>query len=356
MKIPSEFIRIAELSSFPWTSSGLNVNELNVRLSEIVNFYLSKQFSDVVVILDELFDFVINMNLYNGVKFDNNLSKFYADIRNAYFSKFFEIYKKDIDSNDPIEIAQKYINHFKGFYSLSSYQIVVNEGAILHRARLGAREEIGKIDGFDVSFKYPYFDTAIKNPPSSLASEGRFNRSGFSYYYLSSADIGAVAEVRPSTGSTCSVAKFLASKNLKMMHLGKIQELSEFIMTPVGEDKRHYRYSQFFSDVMRACGFEGIQYYASKTGLYCIVCFYTKSIDYINGSEKLLDIGVEDNLISIHYPEFLKYEHWERIQPKDDRMKVLFEKIIEHEKSGVYRKDDISFTIEALRELDGIED
>ena len=73
-------------------------------------------------------------------------------------------------------------------------------------------------------------------PPRDLASHGRANPSGIPYLYLGSAPDTAIAEVRPHTGETASVAQFTLQGAITVVDLRKPRELvSPFLLEDASE-------------------------------------------------------------------------------------------------------------------------
>lgn len=73
-------------------------------------------------------------------------------------------------------------------------------------------------------------------PPRNLASHGRANPSGIPYLYLGSAPDTAIAEIRPHTGETASVAKFTLEGTITAVDLRSPRELvSPFVLGDASE-------------------------------------------------------------------------------------------------------------------------
>jgi hypothetical protein len=73
-------------------------------------------------------------------------------------------------------------------------------------------------------------------PPRNLASHGRANPSGIPYLYLGSAPDTAIAEVRPHTGETASVAQFTLQGPITAVDLRNPRELvSPFLLEDASE-------------------------------------------------------------------------------------------------------------------------
>lgn len=73
-------------------------------------------------------------------------------------------------------------------------------------------------------------------PPRDLASHGRANPSGIPYLYLGSAPDTAIAEIRPHTGETASVAQFTLQGSITVVDLRNPRELvSPFLLEDASE-------------------------------------------------------------------------------------------------------------------------
>ena len=73
-------------------------------------------------------------------------------------------------------------------------------------------------------------------PPRNLASHGRANPSGIPYLYLGSEPETAIAEIRPHTGETASVAQFTLQRPITAVDLRSPRELvSPFLLEDASE-------------------------------------------------------------------------------------------------------------------------
>lgn len=73
-------------------------------------------------------------------------------------------------------------------------------------------------------------------PPRNLASHGRANPSGIPYLYLGSSPETAIAEIRPHTGETASVAQFILQGPITAVDLRSPRELvSPFLLEDASE-------------------------------------------------------------------------------------------------------------------------
>ena len=139
-----------------------------------------------------------------------------------------------------------------------------------------------------LKFSYPFFGKDIKNPPCHLSEAARFNRDGFSYLYLSSDEKTCIAELRLKVGSICSIAEFRQKKDLRLLNLDNNKTLKDFLITPVGDENRyHYKFTRFISDLIKTIGIDGIAYDSVQSNGKCFVIFDDQNFELIPYSEKM---------------------------------------------------------------------
>ncbi|RLP80226.1 RES domain-containing protein [Mycetocola lacteus] len=151
------------------------------------------------------------------------------------------------------------------------------EGLNWYRARL-------------MSGSTPFHLSEMGAPPRHLAGHGRANPAGIPYLYLGSTIETSVAELRPHTGESASVATFqLAQEDLKFADLRDPRRLlSPFIWDetgiielradlpliarlgfeltrPIHPRGAPYEYipTQYLSEFVKSCGFHGVLYRSS---------------------------------------------------------------------------------------------
>lgn len=154
----------------------------------------------------------------------------------------------------------------------------------LFRCRKFTKNNIEKTISCDCENNLHGFDPyGSKEPPITLSGEGRNNISGASYLYLSENEYTACAEICPNNLEILSVAKFKIKNDLRIFDLSVDDNFSqydnsdEFISTtelislimssfyhPVSDEK-NYLVSQYFSDLIRKYGFDGVCYLSSKS-------------------------------------------------------------------------------------------
>ena len=194
--------------------------------------------------------------------------------------------KMDVKSRNPDMLLDEYVKTTKS--ELLSYTKVFRKGQILYRGRLGYKSYAKNEGDLTYKFKYPYFGKDIKNPPCHLSEAMRFNRDGFSYLYLSSDEKTSIAELRLKVGSICSIAEFRQKKDLRLLNLDNNKTLKDFLITPVGDDnKYHYRFTRFISDLIKEIGIDGIAYDSVQSNGKCFVIFNDQNFELIPYSEKM---------------------------------------------------------------------
>lgn len=122
-----------------------------------------------------------------------------------------------------------------------------------------------------------------KEPPISIAGDGRCNIRGASYLYLAEDEHTACAEICPNNYDILSLAKFKIKQNMRIFDLTvddrfdkyndskdlfspteTLSQIMQCFYTPV-YDENGYSMSQYFSDLIRKYGFNGVRYLSSKT-------------------------------------------------------------------------------------------
>ena len=127
-------------------------------------------------------------------------------------------------------------------------------------------------------------------PPARKASHGRANPAGIPYLYLASDEQTAISEIRPHTGESISVGKFITPNNLGLVDLrnprkttcpflmedeteianlrGDLflsEKLGEELTRPVLPQSAAIDYipSQYLCEFVKKCGFDGVVYKSS---------------------------------------------------------------------------------------------
>ena len=194
--------------------------------------------------------------------------------------------KIDVKSRNPDMLLEEYIKTTK--QELLSYTTVFKKGQILYRGRLGYKSYEKVINEKALKFRYPFYGKEIKNPPCHLSEATRFNRDGFSYLYMSSDEKTCIAELRLKIGSICSIAEFRQKKDLRLLNLDNNKTLKDFLITPVGDENRyHYKFTRFISDLIKSIGIDGIAYDSVQSNGKCFVIFDDQNFELVPYSEKM---------------------------------------------------------------------
>ncbi len=138
----------------------------------------------------------------------------------------------------------------------------------------------------------PYLPKQMGAPPKERASHGRANPAGIPYLYLASTATTAIAELRPHTGESATVADFALVADRKILDLAQPRRtVSPFVFSDVGAVGQlradigfleqlgdeltrpvlptavavDYTPSQYLCEFVKKCGFHGLRY-ASAVG------------------------------------------------------------------------------------------
>lgn len=133
----------------------------------------------------------------------------------------------------------------------------------------------------------PFQAADMGPPPTHLASSGRGNPPGFAYLYLATTLSTAVAEVRPHTAESVSVAAFQVASNARIIDLRHprrrlsswawtnqdrcfkkremaqfLQVLSDELANPIArlDSESNYAPSQYVCEFIKSCEFDGVLY------------------------------------------------------------------------------------------------
>ncbi|NTX32834.1 RES family NAD+ phosphorylase [Myxococcus sp. CA033] len=174
----------------------------------------------------------------------------------------------------------------------------VAKGTILYRARIGISKSYQSLEGMGWAAKIrrrPLQGAQIAAPPPPVATAGRVNRAGVSFFYLSSDETTAAVEVRPHPGHHISIAGFKANKRLRVADFGHI-DISKYVhseedlrlfhlaysidksmsMPITPEERSQYITTQLIADLARRQGFDGIRF-RSSVGKGVNICIFNPS-------------------------------------------------------------------------------
>lgn len=174
---------------------------------------------------------------------------------------------------------------------------IIKKGKEMYRSRKGCHDILFETNELIQNYhSYPYFGEGISNPPIHLATSERFNRSHYSYLYLASDINTAISETRPEVGEMCSVAKFEASKNLRLLDLTKNKKFEDIVLRSSTNGWKVYYFSQFISDMAKELKLDGIWYRSVQSNGKCAVIFNSNDFPFVPYSERLFTVK-RNNLI-----------------------------------------------------------
>jgi hypothetical protein len=185
------------------------------------------------------------------------------------------------------------------------YQSTLEVNQIFYRGRTGFSKVLKKKD-FDYDFtkkegnlRYiSYKGKDIGAPPIKSTKSGRLNRHGVSFLYLATDINTAISELRPHPGDKISIGAFKCIKKLiivdfdqAFIRLSQTEEaLEKFIYLnhidqlfskPIIPSKNHlYVITQFFADIFRKIGFDGISFSSSVSTGQNILIFDPSNFKY----------------------------------------------------------------------------
>ena len=155
----------------------------------------------------------------------------------------------------------------------------------------------------------PYKKDKIGAPETKLVKGGRLNRLGVSFLYLATNIETAINEVRPDPGHKVSIGKFKSVKDLRIVDFDKafinmsdtekslndfqlLNHIDQLFSRPITQDERHkYIITQFFSDIFRKLGFDGVMFTSSVGSGKNLLIFNPKNFIYVGSKEnKVYDI------------------------------------------------------------------
>jgi RES domain-containing protein len=220
--------------------------------------------------------------------YDKGVSIFAGYGQGGVQNLLLESLKSDLDP-ELLSIARqlKDKNHFdleqEAKQIISRYcdvaRLPLEKGFELFRARVGCEDKRRLISGgFETEYHFsPYADAEIGAPPPYLASSGRVNRSGVSFFYSATDEYTAVAEVRPHPADKVSVAKFQLISEIAVFDLSDSKlidffssdkKLKEYLpLNTLGvllnrtippSERTQYSITQLIADCIRQLGFDGI--------------------------------------------------------------------------------------------------
>ncbi len=230
------------------------------------------------------------------------------DVKDIYISQL----EKELLEKNHFLLEKQFTEKILNFVNYLSNTI--NIDSIYYRARIGYKEKIkNKYNSnyLDKStdFVYePYEYQDIGSVPIKNSQDGRLNKKGESFLYLATDIETAISEVRPDPGHIVSVAKFKSINNIKVVDFDKafielsknddtLQEftflahIEQILSHPVTKDEKHlYFISQFFANIFRKIGFDGVLFSSSLSIGQTLAVFNPDNFRYIENSSKVFNI------------------------------------------------------------------
>ncbi len=222
-------------------------------------------------------------------------------------SHYLEALSENLKKRNYFKYEKRALKLFRPFKKLFTAKIP--KSSVFYRARIGIKQQKWKfMDDFDESepIVFPYIKDSIGAPPPYLANEGRLNRKGISYLYLSNNIDTSICEIRPHPSHLVSCGSFQTKSDLIVADLHELDfydyfgsdnlisifvilnNLNVFFSMPIiPEEGEKYIITQFFTEVFRKLGFNGISYKSSITdGInYCF--FDEQKLKYVENSGKV---------------------------------------------------------------------
>lgn len=208
------------------------------------------------------------------------------------FDEFISIINKEKPNNQEIEnnVVCKALDLLCQSKATSA---ILLKGTILYRARILKVEQFSNFGSLTTFYGINYKklkdykvnltgcnEFESKEPPLTKSTNGRNNIKGISYLYLSKNKYTACCEIKPLFGDLISLARFEIQQDLKIANLScrkTNKEINSFCkkynMSPMTliesiisqysfevRDEKEYLATQFITDFIRKCGFDGVQY------------------------------------------------------------------------------------------------
>lgn len=233
-----------------------------------------------------------------------------AGLKKEYYLRKYHYYndlKRKILNENYTDFIKEYCEKFKS--DMEQFNEVIKEQSIeigeeFFRARVGNDILEAAIDDLDILENIPYWGSAIEAPPSKFVKGGRFNREGISYLYLADNVETCISEIHLQVGQICSVAKFKCKKKGVYVLIEKDQlnegqknfysgyndvSLYDVLTKPVhSQIKEYYLVTQFFSDVFKTLGYDGLIFPSTQGTGKNIVSFSKKNFKFIKYSEQMV--------------------------------------------------------------------
>ena len=301
----------------------------------------------------------------NAERFQNFVLGFNA---NFWFNSFVKEFDTLIKNNRSIE-ESPVIKMVDGVIAdpQKSFYITIPKGTILYRARQvkAPQDYNANISGIKASYNEDgSFSTfgldqySSKEPPLGIPKEGRNNISGMSYLYLAEDVYTACSEIRPSSNSCISVAKFELMRDISVIDFSTDRDVkslealkNELQLTPavmitkimeqfakLSTDDQVYQVTQYISDRIRKTGVDGIKYMSSLTHGKDITLFHShESIVRFQESKLIYSWVHEYKFLDLESASFVPWidhpDTW-TAEKTEELRKEISTGLINHTKQG----------------------
>lgn len=283
----------------------------------------------------------------------------------------FESLKNKILNNNYTDFFEDFCVEFEKNINELKEQII-DIGEEYYRARVGNDTLEAAIDDLDVLSDIPYFGSNIEAPPARFVCGGRFNREGISYLYLADNIDTCIAEIHLQVGQVCSIAKFKCVETGKYILVEKqdesneIAKLYDILTKPVHSGMReYYLITQFFADVFKKLGYDGMIFSSTQGDGKNVVCFkkdFFKLVKYSEKMYKAKKISYDYEVVDDGYKKYKDYrkllvfgnisedeKRESKYQYIEDKIKYEDEKNFEDAKKKFDISNDVDEFIESMR-------
>ncbi|MDR6521203.1 RES family NAD+ phosphorylase [Variovorax atrisoli] len=183
----------------------------------------------------------------------------------------------------------------------------IKAGEVVYRARVGieARKSVMQ-GGFEREYHYaPFTGSQIGAPPPNIASAGRANRAGVSFFYCATNGPTAIAEIRPHPGDRVSMGAFRVKRDLRAYDLSQSQLLHYFESDELLDsyisfntlsilinktippaERSQYSITQLIADCIRQLGFDAMFFVSTVGSGINAVLFNSVDAELIKGEGK----------------------------------------------------------------------
>ena len=270
--------------------------------------------------------------------------------------KYLESLKEEILTKNYSDIFDRVYSDFRKEQSEFKTEII-EVGKIYYRARVGNDTMEAAIDECNIISKIPYFGYNMDKPPARFVQGGRFNRQGVSYLYLADNIETCISEIHLQVGQICSIVQFKCVKEGKYLFIENESEevLYDILTRPVHNGiKDYYLVTQFFSDIFKKLGYDGLTFFSTQGIGKNIVCFKEGYFEQVKYSEKMYRAKKISYEYEIVEEEYKKYPDYKKVlnpynideeQKREDKYDYVQEKI-QYEESLILEEAKKKFNLD----------